>query len=198
VARRSAGVVESRDTAQCSVKNYIGWNISKLVENKMTTIDCKQCIFIKANGQRCKRRTCVRKDYCWQHLRAKKGIDVRPSSLGRRSGMGLFAFKPFGKGDKVADYSGVIVNAKKAKKSQYAVAWSKGKFVDASSSQDPVGRYANTCRGADKKAKRCKGNNVKIKRDFRRKTISLRVGEKAIKKGDEIFNTYGGGFKIVR
>jgi hypothetical protein len=163
----------------------------------MTTVSCVRCKFIKGDGQRCKRNTCARKDYCWQHLRAKKGIDVRPSTL-PRAGMGLFAFKAFRPGQKVADYSGQIVSARKAKRSQYAVAWKQGKFVDASSSQDPVGRYANTCRGADKKAKRCKRNNVKIKRDFGRKTITLRVGKNPIKKGEEIFNTYGSGFRIVR
>jgi hypothetical protein len=60
----------------------------------MTTLDCKQCIFIKGNGQRCKRRTCVRKDYCWQHLRSQKGVDVRPSTL-PGAGLGLFAYKTF-------------------------------------------------------------------------------------------------------
>jgi hypothetical protein len=164
---------------------------------RMTTVVCKRCIFIKANGQRCKRRTCVRKDFCWQHLRAEKGLDVRPSTL-PGAGLGLFAYKTFRPKEKVADYSGKLVSARKAKRSQYAIAWKQGKWVDASSSQDPVGRYANTCRGADKKAKRCKGNNVKIKRDFRRRTIVLRAGKKKIKRGEEIFNTYGSGFRIVR
>jgi hypothetical protein len=130
-------------------------------------------------------------------LRSVKGVDVRPSTL-PGAGMGLFAFKDFHPGQK--DYSGQIVSARKGKRSQYAVAWTRGKYVDASSSQDPVGRYANTCRGADKKAQRCKRNNVKIKRDLRRKTITLKVGkkQKAIKKGGEIFNTYGSSFRIVR
>ena len=163
----------------------------------MTTLDCKQCIFIKDNGQRCKRRTCVRKDFCWQHLRSQKGLDVRPSTL-PGAGLGLVAFKSFRKGDKVASYSGKIVKARTARNSQYAIAWKRGKVVDASSSQHGVGRYANTCRGADKKAKRCKGNNVKIKKDFRRRTIILRAGKRSISRGDEIFNTYSSGFRIVR
>ena len=164
----------------------------------MATLDCKQCIFIKANGQRCKRRTCVRKDYCWQHLRSQKGLDVRPSTL-PGAGLGLVAFKSFRKGEKVASYSGKIVKARKARNSQYSIVWKNGRVVDASSSQHGVGRYANTCRGADKTAKRCKGNNVKIARDFRRKTIALRVGKNPInKRGQEIFNTYGSGFRIVR
>jgi hypothetical protein len=51
--------------------------------------------------------------------------------------------------------------------------------------------------GADKKRKKCKGNNVKMSRDFKRKHISLKATNK-IKKGQEIFNTYGSGFRIVR
>jgi hypothetical protein len=47
---------------------------------------------IKRNEQRCKRNTCVRKDYCWQHLRSKLGIDVRPSTLAG-TGMGLFCLQ---------------------------------------------------------------------------------------------------------
>jgi hypothetical protein len=125
------------------------------------------------------------------------GVDVRPSTL-PGAGLGPFAYKTFRPRQKVADYSGLIVSARKAKKGQYAVAWKAGKFVDTSSSQDPVGKSANTCRGADKKAKRCKGNNVKIKKDYRRRTIILRAGKKSIKRGDEIFNTYGSGLRIVR
>jgi hypothetical protein len=161
----------------------------------MTTVDCKQCIFIRENGQRCKRRTCVRKDYCWQHLRAKLGVDVRPSTL-PNAGMGLFAYKNFPNKSQVASYSGKIKPASEAKDSQYAVAWTRGKVVDSNSTQNSVGRYANTCRGKDKKRKKCKGNNVKMNRDFRRKHIKLKATKK-IKKGDEIYNTYGSGFRIV-
>jgi hypothetical protein len=162
----------------------------------MTIVECVRCKFIKRNGQRCKRNTCVRKDYCWQHLRATLGIDVRPSTL-PGAGMGLFAYKTFPNRSKVASYSGVLVPSSEAKDSQYAVAWRRGKVVDAKSTQHSVGRYANTCRGADKRRKKCKGNNVKMARDFARRHISLKATKK-IKRGDEIFNTYGSGFRIVR
>jgi hypothetical protein len=121
----------------------------------MSTIDCKQCIFIRENRQRCKRRTCVRKNYCWQHLRAKLGLDVRPSTLAG-AGKGLFAFKTFGKGSHVASYSGKIKPLAAAKDSQYAVAWTRGKVIEATSTQHSLGRYANSCRGTDKKRKKCK------------------------------------------
>ena len=162
----------------------------------MTTVRCVRCEFIKDNGIRCKRNTCVRKDYCWQHLRAVKGIDVRPSTL-RGVGKGLVAYKTFPKGSKVASYSGNLVSASAARGSQYAVAWKKGQVVNASSSQHSVGRYANTCRTADKRRKKCKGNNVKLARDFARRKINLKATKK-IKRGEEIFNSYGSGFRIVR
>jgi hypothetical protein len=162
----------------------------------MTTVECVRCKFIKGNGQRCKRNTCVRKDYCWQHLRSTLGVDVRPSML-PGAGMGLFAYKTFPKNSKVASYSGKIKPVAEAKDSQYGVAWSRGKVVDASSTQHSVGRYTNTCRGSDKRRKKCKGNNVKMARDFARNRISLKATKK-IRKGQEIFNTYGGSFRIVR
>ena len=59
-----------------------------------------------------------------------------------------------------------------------------------------MGRYANTCRGADKRRKKCKRNNVKLARDFRRRKIALKA-TKTIKRGDEIFNSYGSDFHIV-
>ena len=94
----------------------------------------------------------VRKDYCWQHFEVPEGADVRASTL-PGAGMGLFVYNPFRKGQKVAEYSGKIVSARKVKDSQYVVAWKHGKVVDESSSQNG----ANTCRGVDKKWKRCKG-----------------------------------------
>ena len=163
----------------------------------MSTVRCVRCKFIKSDGIRCKRNTCVQKDYCWQHLRSRRGVDVRPSTLGRRAGSGLVAYKNFPKGSTVAFYSGKLVKASKARNSRHAVAWKKGFVVDSNSTQDSVGRYANTCRDADKRRKKCKDNNVKLARDFRRRKIALKATKK-IKRGEEIFNSYGSGFRIVR
>jgi hypothetical protein len=85
-----------------------------------------------------------------ERITAGLGIDVRPSTLAG-AGMGLFAFKNFPKGAQVASYSGSLVPAAEAKDNQYAVAWRRGQVVDASSTQHSVGRYANTCRSADKR-----------------------------------------------
>jgi hypothetical protein len=72
-------------------------------------------------------------------LRAKLGIDVRPSTLAG-AGIGLFAYKTFPKGSKVASYSGRLVPASEAKDSEYAVAWRRGQVVDATSTLHSVGR----------------------------------------------------------
>jgi hypothetical protein len=128
----------------------------------MTTIECVRCKFIKANGQRCKRNTCIRKDYCWQHTSQIRNWCWRW----------------------------------RARRSQYAVPWTRGKVVNSNSTLNSVGRYANSCRAADKKRKKCKDNNVTMKRDFRRKHIKLKA-KKTIKRGEEIYNTYGGSFRIV-
>jgi hypothetical protein len=75
-------------------------------------------------------------------------FDVRLSKLGPNSGLVLVAYKTFPKGSKVASYSGNIVPTAKAKDSQYAVSWT-GKVVDSNSTQNSVGRYANTWGSAE-------------------------------------------------
>ena len=162
----------------------------------MTSRDCVRCKFIKGDGQRCIRNTCIRKDYCWQHLRAKKDIDIRPSRI-KKAGKGLFAFKNFKKGAKIASYTGDIVRPANVKDPQYAVQWKKNRVLDSSSTQDGLGRYSNNCRGKNKRKGQCNGNNAKLARDYTRRKMSLKATKK-IKKGQEIFNgSYGRSFRIV-
>jgi len=160
----------------------------------MTTRTCVQCKAITKKKTRCKRQTCERKDYCYQHLEKETGLAVSKSKIAG-AGKGLVAKKTFKKGEKIIDYTGDIVDTKDAKDSQYALQWTKGKVLSSTNTQDSVGRYANTCRKANKEKKECKSNNARFARDFRRKKASIRA-TKHIKIGEEVFSSYGKSFRI--
>ena len=68
-------------------------------------------------------------------------------------------------------------------------------MLNADSTQDAVGRYANTCVKRDKDRGQCSGNNAKFARDFRARTAKLRA-TKSIQPGGEIFASYGLGYRV--
>ncbi len=52
---------------------------------------CTRCFFRKANGRRCKNRTCERFPYCFFHLKDQYGLVVAPTTLPiPGAGKGLF------------------------------------------------------------------------------------------------------------
>ena len=161
-----------------------------------TTQTCVRCRATTSGGVRCKRNTCVRRKLCWQHLRAKKGIDVRDSNIDR-GGKGLVAYKTFKKGDKIARYTGDYKTEAEAEGSQYALQMFGGNVIDSTDTQDGLARYTNTCRKANKDAGECRGNNAKFVRDFRTNKARIKATKK-IKKGREIFVPYGRAFSIWR
>ena len=55
---------------------------------------CPQCKAITEAGTRCKRHTCVRYPYCYQHLRLIDGLELKDSEI-PNSGTGVFATKDF-------------------------------------------------------------------------------------------------------
>jgi len=165
--------------------------------------DIRRCVRCKGEtlkGEECKRRTCARKDYCWQHLKTYRKVAVKKSSI-PNAGMGLYAERDYKKGETVAKYSGkkVAPGSRKYKDSQYKFQYSKDSVLVSNSTQDEVGRYANTCRKKEKKDKVCAGNNARFKAHKRNGRISVRIAaSKPIKKGQEIFVSYGAGFRITQ
>ena len=51
---------------------------------------CPECKAITDAGTRCKRRTCVRYPYCWQHLKLREGLD--PLKIGPNKEFTLSSF----------------------------------------------------------------------------------------------------------
>ena len=157
--------------------------------NRMKNLDCTRCMAKKANGERCARTTCKYAHMCWQHTRYKKGLYIAPSRLGRRAGMGLFAFKPFTENQFICKYGGKKVKQDVYERSDsvYGVTLENGYVRDASSTQSGLGRWINECRDGDECQINCKMYYP-----------PHQVGEfvsfyatRAIEKDDELYTTYG-------
>ena len=101
------------------------------------------------------------------------------------------------KGAKIAKYKGTVKSQAEydKKPSGYGVSVAGGRVIDAASTQSSIARYANNCRGADKKAKECRGNNAKF--SINNRTTPPTVWIKATKNiaaGTEILLAYGSGY----
>ena len=154
--------------------------------------ECVRCVATTKAGERCKRRTCMRKDYCFQHLRIDKKLELKPSGV-PGGGRGLFTLERKKKGEFIADYTGRIVP--RGGEQPYGLYWNRQKVLDANSTQDAVGRYANTCRKQNKDRGQCSGNNAKFARDYRSSTAKLRA-TKTIQPREEVFASYGLGYRV--
>ena len=150
-------------------------------------IACVQCEAKTQDGTRCKRKTCRTSDYCFQHLQKIKGLRVKPSHI-PKGGLGLYTTVARKKGSKVANYTGDVAAKPKG---LYSVAISKNKFMNSESTQNAVGRYANTCRKKDKP--KCKGNNAKF--SVHRGQVALKA-TKNIQPGTEVYAAYGRGHRV--
>ena len=63
------------------------------------------------------------------------------------------------------------------------------KWIDAYRSKDLAG-FANECRNVDKKAGKCKGNNLKFSKNRRNGKVNL-VSTKNIQPNEELYVPYG-------
>ena len=56
--------------------------------------------------------------------------------------------------------------------------------------------FANECRNVDKRAGKCKGNNLKFSENRRNKTVNL-VSTKNIQPNEELYVPYGRDYQII-
>lgn len=73
-------------------------------------LQCSRCAFIKANGERCKLRTCIGNPLCWIHNLGQYGVKVKDSTI-QDGGKGLFAAKNFADGDWICPHGGENIGA---------------------------------------------------------------------------------------
>ena len=147
----------------------------------MSVYRSSQCTATTTKGERCKLRT-ARSKLCWVHLRQKKGLRVKKSSV---HGFGLFAARKMKKNTIIGPYAGEKVSLADIRKrygkkrADYALCHGQ-KCVDARYSNASAARFANSASG--QKGKR---NNAKLTTRFNLKST------KAIPKGREILTSYG-------
>ena len=154
----------------------------------MARRDCVQCLATTkgGHGQRCTRTTCIYPSYCWQHAGAHYSTKLAASTI-PRAGLGLFARRDLSPREVIAAYTGHV--SREPIDGDYVIQINRRKFIDASSTQSSMARYANDCRTASRRAGHCSGNNAKFTPSA--SGADLRVGARPIRAGEEIFVDYG-------
>ena len=148
---------------------------------------CSMCNAKTKKGQPCKNVTCKWSPKCHAH----RDVEIKKSTI-PNSGNGVFATRDLKKNQIVGNYtvgtrkmSAEQLNKKFPENKQRTHIWSKSKteFYDAKSTKSVAGIF-NNCRPQDSRVIRCK-NQAKIT-NFG----NVRLTEN-VKKGKEIFTTYG-------
>jgi SET domain-containing protein len=159
-----------------------------------------RCESTKANGQRCKRRTCFGIEYCNSHLVKEKKLQIRQSNI-PNGGKGLFAYKEHGQpneiifktNQKIINYEGEIISAQDLidqygqNTGPYAVRMSNDEYVDSALLRG-VGSIANT--GIQRN--NC---NCQLSVDFRNRRVLIKA-IKNIRQGQELLLYYGDLFNL--
>jgi len=107
----------------------------------------------------------MRRNYCWQHLRASDGLSVGKNRH-------LYAWKNFNKGSKVASFSGKV---RPKGKGVNTMTWTPQTVLSSENTQDSVGRYA----------RRVSGQSANTRTRKKKNKMDL-VARRKIKKGEEI------------
>ena len=145
-------------TQRCTASNRLG----------------RQCGALTAKGQ-----------YCWNHLRMIEGLRIKPSTI-KSAGLGLFATRPFKKGEHVTSYSGDYVALRgPSDGGPYDLEVTKYRGIRAARTNTASGRWLNDARGP--------GNNTEFVMDRARGTGRLRA-TRNIPAGTEIMVPYGSGY----
>lgn len=187
-----------------------------------TIYECARCQARKTDGRRCTRRTCKYADMCWQHTIRELGLKIGPSTLGKKTGFGLFTTIDRYNNKKVAVYGGVLMKNKDYQKtdSVYGIGFKDDLILNGSSTQSGLARYMNACSTQNRDNGKCRNNvhmprsipkTAYINEDGSQKTVGddaelniktfdnrSRTGKvkrrKMIKAGEELFMSYGPGF----
>ena len=160
-------------------------------------IECQRCSYIKTDGARCSRNTCLYPKFCWQHSQKTYPFKIKNSTL-PGAGKGLYSTSVIKKHElmhhKAGYYGGKVVTkqAYKISTSTYGVQLSVNKgIMDGASTQSSLLRRANT------KKRGQGGNNAKLIRVNQTANAPERVGAQAtsrIPAGSEVFMAYGAGY----
>ena len=158
---------------------------------------CQQCVSQAAkSGERCKKRSCYGVPFCFIHLKAKKNLQIKESTIAN-AGKGLFAvaspvdynrviFKP---GDIIIKYGGEVFSRREMEKRYgdktaiYTVATHGDNVIDAACARG-VAAHANHS-----------ATNPNAILSLRRTGVYL-VARRAIRNNQEIFCDYGDEYRF--
>lgn len=155
---------------------------------------CAQCRQQKANGQKCKRNTCMYSPNCWQHT---PDLVIKQSTI-PHAGKGLFTNKKttITPDTIITTYAGDQLTKQQLDtrypndiKPQYAIQTKTGQYIDAVKTNACMGRYINT---------KPQANNARfaISHSSRKgATVNIKA-TKLILPNQEILIPYGSKFKL--
>lgn len=165
-------------------------------------VRCGRCAHIKADGQRCRNRTCFGFPMCWVHNKTVHGVRVMQSTI-PNSGKGLFATRPIASGAWICPYGGeevddACIDLRYAGNATapYADQLNNGTNLDAACERG-IGSMAQGKFGANGKSLAKNRHNAEgvSRRIGGRRTIWLRA-TRAIATGAEIFHYYGDEYRL--
>jgi len=152
-----------------------------------------QCAHTSEKG-RCKRKTTITHPYCTKHTLEILGVYVAPSTI-PKAGKGLFAAKPFKKGETISFYDGELLTTDQYNKrydkegyGSYGMTLNRNWVIDARKTTSGVARYICDFTGSGKKP------NVEYQEYKKRiEVVTLRK----IEEGEELFADYGDEIRIA-
>lgn len=156
-------------------------------------IECGQCTQIKRDGNRCRNRVCYGFPLCWIHNQSEFGVRIRNSNIPNAQ-KGLFATKPFARGNWICPYNGEHIDANcinlryaEEETAPYASEKDDGGFQDGACSRG-IGNLANGIFNNDGTSKPInRHNSILVDREGE---LWLRA-TKRIQPNQEIYTFYG-------
>ena len=110
---------------------------------------CPKCIAITKNGTSCKRNTCVRFPYCFQHMNSIEGLQLKKSEI-NDAGLGLFATRNFPlsstrkQDPTITYYSSKNITNGPNDDSAYVLKVNNKQYLDSNDPSNFSGRYINS------------------------------------------------------
>ena len=159
---------------------------------------CLRCSAITDKGQRCKRNTCLRYPYCYQHQKKIEGLELNQSRI-PDAGKGAFATRDFPFTKQTAKkpityYSAKNITYEPDLYSAYVLRVNNTQYLDSKNPSNFTGRYINSFKNHPDITKRNAnvrfGGSQRIYQRNNRYVVPI-IQKKAIKKGDELFLNYG-------
>ena len=144
----------------------------------------ERCRAKTSSGDRCSRISSYPCDYCIQHLRSVKGLEIKKSGI-EIAGQGLWTTRPFKLNDVIGTYYGTRLNKRELddlypgnQVAPYAIQLRKGRYIDAACRRGFVSFTNHSF----------PNQNCTF---YRRNESVILVCTKAVKAGRELFTDYG-------